>query len=117
MACQLLVDLYGCNSQLVDDPVRIRELAHKIIADINSDIVEECSHHFSPYGVTYIAVITTSHFSVHTWPEYNYAAIDIFSCNEDLPEILANMLKEAFDASDIVYKKIERNISHRKKMK
>lgn len=110
MASQLFVDLYGCDCDLLDDMDHIREIAHRMIADIHSEIVEECFHKFEPIGVTYIAVITTSHFSIHTWPEYGYAAIDIFSCDEELPEIVAEKLQEAFGAGQKVVKKIQRNI-------
>lgn len=98
MASQLMIDLYECDDNILNDLDYIRNVAHKVIKEMGSGIVEECVHKFEPIGITYIAVITTSHFSVHTWPENGYAAVDIFSCDEELPEKLAFRLKEAFGA-------------------
>ena len=84
MASQLLVDLYECDVEIIDNMEKIKNLSHKVIKEIGSEIVEECFHKFSPIGITYIAVITTSHFSIHTWPEYKYVAVDVFSCDIEL---------------------------------
>ncbi len=113
MANQLLVDLYVCEEEILNDMERIKEIAHRVIAEIHSEIVEECVHQFEPIGVTYIAVITTSHFSIHTWPEHRYAAVDIFSCNEVLPDVVAEKLKAAFNAKTSVARKFERDIEGR----
>lgn len=110
MAGQLLVDLYGCDSGIIDDLASITEIAHRMIREIHSEIVEECFHEFEPIGITYIAVITTSHFSIHTWPEYEYAAVDVFSCDEKLPEMVVDKLKEAFKAERVVAHRVERDI-------
>lgn len=113
MAGQLFVDLYECDERLLDDMERIRQIAHEMVAQIGAEIVEECTHKFEPIGVTYIAVITTSHFSIHTWPEYGYAAIDVFSCEEELPQKLADRLKEAFGAKSAVANKFNRKVERR----
>ena len=86
MAVQLIADLYGC-SEIINDTEAIKRAAHRAIEYVGADIVEECIHKFEPIGVTYFAVISTSHFSVHTWPEYGYAAVDIFSCTDDFFQI------------------------------
>jgi len=39
-------------------------------------------HHFSPQGVTGVVAIAESHLCIHTWPEYGYAAVDIFTCGK-----------------------------------
>lgn len=113
VAQQLFVDLYECDANIIDDLEAVKEIAHRILREIKSGIVEECSHKFEPIGITYIAVITTSHFSVHTWPEYGYAAVDIFSCDTNLPEILAEKLKNAFGAKRIKTRMFERDIEGR----
>ena len=77
MAIQLIADLYDC-AEIIDDTEAIKKAAHKAIEFVGAEIVEECIHKFEPVGVTYFAIISTSHFSIHTWPEYRYAAIDIF---------------------------------------
>ena len=41
-------------------------------------------HQFSPHGITGVVVVAESHFSVHTWPEYGYCALDIFTCGESV---------------------------------
>ena len=110
MAMQLIVDLYGCDHALLDDETLVRETARKAVASIGADIVEECLHKFQPIGVSYIAVITTSHFSVHTWPECGYAAVDVFSCAEGIPAQLADALAEAFAAEHKTVRSIERQI-------
>lgn len=110
MAKQLVADLYGCG-EIIDDPDAIREAAHKAIEYVGAEIVEECIHEFEPIGVTYFAVITTSHFSVHTWPEYGYAAIDIFSCTDTVVDGIAEKLRELFEANKLSIKVIERDIS------
>lgn len=113
MASQLLVDLYECDGNIIDDMEKIKEISRRMIREIHSEIVEECSHKFEPIGITYIAVITTSHFSIHTWPEYHYAAVDIFSCDEELPDKVIEKLKDALGAKRIQTKKIERDIEGR----
>ena len=93
MASQLLVDLYECDGNIIDDMEKIKEISRRMIREIHSEIVEECSHKFEPIGITYIAVITTSHFSIHTWPEYHYAAVDILP-DPEKEEILFRLLKK-----------------------
>nr|MBP3598483.1 adenosylmethionine decarboxylase [Eubacterium sp.] len=110
MASQLFVDLYDCDAAVLDDLERVKMIAREAIRDIQAEIVEECVHKFEPIGITYIAVITTSHFSIHTWPEHNYAAIDIFSCSEQVPEQIAHQLEKAFGAKRRVVREFEREI-------
>ncbi len=110
MALQLMLDFYGCDKQVINDLDQVTVLAHEAIRSIGAEVVEECSHTFDPIGITYIAVISTSHFSVHTWPEYGYAAVDIFSCNEAVPKALADRLARAMGAKKTVANQIERRI-------
>ena len=109
MAKHLIADLYGCG-KIIDNVDEIKKAAHIAIDYVGAEIVEECVHKFEPIGVTYFAVITTSHFSVHTWPEYGYAAIDIFSCSDTVVDGIAEKLKELFDAKEIKTQVLERNI-------
>ncbi len=111
MASQLLVDLYGCNAKLLDNMDKVSTIARKAVHEIGAEIVEECMHKFEPVGITYIAVITTSHFSIHTWPEHGYAAIDIFSCSEEVPEKIASQLADTFGATRRVVRQMERQIT------
>ena len=109
MAIQLIADLYDC-SEMIDDTGAIKEAAHQAIAFVGAQIVEECIHKFEPVGVTYFAVISTSHFSIHTWPEYRYAAVDIFSCKDEVVDGIAQVLKDLFGAKRVELRTIHRNI-------
>lgn len=113
MAGQLMVDLYECDGGIIDDLLKIKTIARNLVKEVHGKIVEECCHRFEPVGITYIAVITTSHFSVHTWPEHGYAAVDIFSCDEKLPDVIAEKLKLSFGAGKVVIHRFERDIEGR----
>lgn len=73
-------------------------------------IVQKCFHEFSPYGLSGVLVLAESHFSIHTWPEYNAAAIDLFSCKEIHPEPAVQHLKKCFDANSIEYVNFPRGL-------
>lgn len=113
MAIQLIADLYDC-SDVIDDPEAIKNAAHKAIEFVGAQIVEECMHKFEPIGVTYFAIISTSHFSIHTWPEHGYAAIDIFSCKDEVVEGISEMLQKLFEAGSIRIRSLNRDIENKK---
>jgi S-adenosylmethionine decarboxylase proenzyme len=74
-------------------------------------IVSGHFHQFSPYGVSGVLVIQESHFTIHTWPEHAYAAVDIFTCSPDLRvEAAISELKSAFGAGEINTRVVERGI-------
>ncbi|MBR3645732.1 MAG: adenosylmethionine decarboxylase [Lachnospiraceae bacterium] len=110
MAKQLVVDLYGCGS-ILNDMDAIKSAAHEAIDYVGATIVEECCHQFEPIGITYFAVISTSHFSVHTWPEYGYAAIDVFTCTDAVAEGITAKLQELFGAKEVKTQLFERKIN------
>jgi len=115
MAVQVVVDLYNCGD-IIDDVDLIKDASHKAIEYVGANIVEECIHKFEPIGITYFAVISTSHFSIHTWPEYGYAAVDIFSCNDDVIEGITDKLQELFDARESKLRRIERIIDRKENL-
>ena len=62
-------------------------------------IINSVFHHFSPFGVSGVIVIQESHLAIHTWPEYRYAAVDLFTCGDSVnPWVSYESLKTAFEA-------------------
>ena len=59
-------------------------------------------HHFTPNGgVSGVAVLSESHISIHSWPEADYAALDIFMCGAARPHLAVDVLRDAFGPSDV----------------
>ena len=78
---------------------------------IGAHIVGQSFHKFSPQGVTGVLSIAESHLSIHTWPEYSYAAADLFTCGNDIdPQIAANILIEKLDSKEPEQRIIRRGI-------
>ncbi len=72
-------------------------------------IVQPVFHHFSPHGVSGVVVIAESHFTIHTWPEYGYCALDIFTCGEQIdPDESLQFMKERFQAQNMSVMEIKR---------
>ncbi len=94
----LLVEFYGCDAKVLDDVAAIEDHMRTAARKANSTIVNSTFHRFSPYGVSGVVVIAESHLSIHTWPEYGYAAVDLFTCGESVDpwkafEYLKDVLK------------------------
>jgi spermidine synthase len=65
-------------------------------------IVQSVFHLFNPHGVSGVVVIAESHLAIHTWPEYGYAAIDLFTCGEVVdPWKAYTYLRERFHAQHV----------------
>jgi S-adenosylmethionine decarboxylase len=64
---------------------------------------------FSPVGVTGIAIVSESHLVIHTWPEYGYAAVDIFTCGSPRdPQAAVQVLHRLYDPERVGVMEINR---------
>ena len=92
----LLVDLWGATN--LDDPDHIDRALRNAAEAAGATILHGHFHHFSPNGgVSGVLVLAESHISIHTWPERNFAAIDIFMCGACDPHDGLPALKAAFN--------------------
>lgn len=80
----LLLELYECPSEILNDTGIIQQIMIDVAKAVHATIIDTSFHHFSPFGVSGVVLIAESHFTIHTWPEYGYAAVDIFTCDEEL---------------------------------
>lgn len=96
----LLVELWGASN--LDHPDAIDTALCQGARDAGATILHSHFHHFSPYsGVSGVVVLAESHISIHTWPEKNYAAIDIFMCGECDPNDALPEIKKLFQPEEI----------------
>ena len=96
---QLVVELYNCKAELFDDVNWIEQTMNEAALAANATIVQSVFHKFSPIGISGVVVISESHLAIHTWPEHNYAAVDIFTCGDILDgTIAAEYLSKLFKA-------------------
>ena len=67
-------------------------------------------HKFSPQGVTGVVTGDKLHLTIHTWPEYAFAAVDIFTCSTLQPSVAADYLIDKFESKDSTILTVERGI-------
>ena len=95
----LLLELFDCDSESINNLEAVKSSLIEAAKRAQATIVDVVFHEFNPFGISGVVVIAESHLSIHTWPEYRYAAVDVFSCGEVLqPEIAVNYLVEQFGA-------------------
>ena len=107
---ELLVDLYGCKSDL-NDVETLTGILTTAAQRMGSKIIKTTSHQFSPTGATVILILAETHVSIHTWPEHAYAALDIFICSEAIdPEVGWHVVKNALNPSSFEIHRLTRKI-------
>jgi S-adenosylmethionine decarboxylase len=91
----LLVDLWGASN--LSDPAHIDAALRQAAEIAGATILHSHFHHFTPNGgVSGVVVLAESHISIHTWPERDFAAVDIFMCGACDPHLSVPVLQAAF---------------------
>ncbi|MBI4824409.1 MAG: adenosylmethionine decarboxylase [Nitrospirae bacterium] len=97
LGTHLLIELKECNAEILKNLDEVRDALVSAAKEATATIIDVSFHEFSPFGVSGMVVIAESHISIHTWPEYSYAAADIFTCGDTIkPEIAADYLIKRF---------------------
>lgn len=108
---QILVEYYDCNSTKLDDLSFIEAALLEATKASKATIITHNFHKFSPHGVSGVIVIAESHVAIHTWPEYSYAAVDVFTCGETIdPWIIQQKLKDSFESKNISSMEMKRGM-------
>jgi len=96
----LIIDVK--NGTRLDDLEHIENTFKKCIEVAGATLLHIHMHHFTPNGgVSGVAVLAESHISIHSWPEYGYAALDIFMCGDAKPHLALDILREAFQPDEM----------------
>ena len=107
----LLVELKDCDRQLLNDLGFLKSTLLQAATESGAKVLGESFHQFQPQGVSGVVTIAESHLFIHTWPEYGYAAFDIFTCGNSVqPEKAAPMLVKALGAKSHSALEIQRGI-------
>lgn len=108
---QILVEFYDCDKDILTNDQEIRSALIDACMIGKATVVSDTFHSFSPHGVSGAVFIAESHVAVHTWPEYGYAAVDIFTCGETIsPWDLFNHLKDRFKSEHISHMELRRGL-------
>ena len=105
----LIIDLEGASR--LDEPEHIEDALIRAAEAAGATVLSSDFHIFTPNnGVSGVIVLAESHISIHTWPEKNFAAIDVFMCGAAQPMLAIPALKEAFRPARIGLQEIKRGL-------
>ena len=96
----LILDCWGAKH--LTDIKHIEKALREAVEVTGSTLLHIHLHHFTPNGgISGVAVLAESHISIHTWPEREYAALDIFMCGDTEPKKAIAVFEKAFEADEI----------------
>ena len=108
LGIHILVEYYDCNKEILKNTDTIEKSMLTAARTSNATIVESVFHKFNPWGVSGAVIIAESHLTIHTWPEHNYAPVDLFTCGDIDYEAGLNTLKNLLESKHYEVKKILR---------
>lgn len=107
----LLAELTGCDAVVLDDLEKLQAIFKTAAERAGATVVNATSHRFSPHGVSVVVVISESHVSVHTWPEYHFASVDFYTCGDTVdPHRGLDYIRQELGATDVDVQEIARGI-------
>ncbi|MFO7288328.1 MAG: adenosylmethionine decarboxylase [Gammaproteobacteria bacterium] len=102
-----IIDIYG--GKRLDDLEHVERTLIDCVNAAGATLLHVHLHPFEPNGgISGVAVLAESHISIHSWPERDYAALDIFMCGRTKPERCLDVLKKAFAAERMVVRELLR---------
>ena len=79
----------------------IEKIMDDAIATVNElTIVNKFKHNFNPFGLSLVYILAESHISIHTWEEYNFISVDMYTCGKTSPENTLNEFLKSFDITE-----------------
>lgn len=78
----LILEFYGCAREALNHKEKIETVLVEAAVNAGATVIHPYFHQFSPEGISGMVMIAESHLSIHTWPEYGYAAVDVFVCGD-----------------------------------
>lgn len=107
----VLAEVYGCRYDILNDLERIREILVSAALSAGAEVLETTFHRFSPQGISGVVVISESHLAIHTWPELGYAAVDVFTCGDDVdPWVAMEAIVKKFEATSVTATEVKRGM-------
>lgn len=101
----LIVDYWGVEADKLSSCEDVDSIFRKGAEEAGATVLGSNFHHFGDgYGITGVVILSESHMSIHTWPEKNYCAIDIFMCGDCDPRKTLKVLDLYFNSN---YSKID----------
>lgn len=108
MGNHLLLEVYDVEYNILNNEMPLLEIIKRGISRANMTILNIFTHKFEPQGLTIVIALSESHFSAHTWPEKGCIAIDIYTCGEGNPKIVALELLKYLDSYNYKIRSLNR---------
>lgn len=106
---QIIAEFSNCDLAILDDEKLLKKIIKEAVKRANHHLVKLGSKKFVPQGITVFGILAESHISIHTYPEHNYAAVDIFTCGKHSdPTPAFEYMKKALGAGKVKVFEIER---------
>lgn len=107
----LIVEFCECDKSTLDNMAYLEEHMNEAVRKSGATIVRSVFHRYNPQGISGVVIIAESHISIHSWPEYGYAAVDFFTCGESVdPHKAAAYMKEKLRSQSVDIKELRRGI-------
>lgn len=111
---QMLVEFYDCDSARLNDKEMLRNTMRQAAVKAGATVVADVFHEFNPHGISGVVVIAESHLAIHTWPEFGFAAVDLFTCGDDItPDKAMKYLQEKLRAARFSVIELKRGVLDR----
>lgn len=111
LGSHLLIELYGCNAETLKEEFVVGNAMREAAVESKATVVAQSFHEFKPYGVSGAVIIQESHYTIHTWPEHGYAAVDLFYCGGGIRVHEAvDVLRERFQPQRIKFLVVRRGL-------
>ena len=107
----VLAEFTGCDTEILNSIEQVKTALLEAARQSGATIVDSVFHQYNPYGLSGVVVIAESHISIHTWPEYGYAAVDFFTCGDQVdPWKACRYMKEKLACLEMHTQEISRGI-------
>ncbi len=111
LGTHVILDLYDCEAPILDSPDKVEAVLKKAAEVANATVIGSVFRKFSPQGVSGVVVVSESHLAIHTWPEYGYASVDIYTCGDHtMPSKAGEYIINAFECKRPTIVKMDRGV-------
>ena len=109
----LLLELIDCDAALLNDIEYLRKVVSDTARQIGATVIKDSFYQFTPQGISGVLIIAESHISIHTWPEYSFAAVDVFTCGDVIdPKNAVKPFVEKLKAASFSYVEMKRGMGN-----